>query len=59
MVKAPPKPKRGKPRIDPTGTVSKGQTNLTPTMRTHLIDNYGTVSAGLRALVEADMRKPR
>ncbi len=55
-TKSPPAPKRGRPRRDPSGVMSKGQMNLTITERQWLIEQYGNVSAGLRAGLELLMR---
>lgn len=53
----PPPPKRGpgRPPNDPSGTQKKCYVRLSPAEERHMIDRYGSVNAGLRALVARDM----
>ncbi len=53
----PPKRGRGRPPRDASGPQVKRTVNFTPTEVAHLERTYGTVQAGVRALVAADVSK--
>ena len=47
----------GRPRLDPAGTQVSQHIKLTPTEIKWLRSQYGSVNAGVRALVTRDMTK--
>lgn len=51
----PPKRPPGRPTTDPAGVMQPRQVKLTPTEIGHLRAAYGSISGGLRRLVERDM----
>lgn len=49
--------KRGRPVADPSGKQQTAQVRLAPAEKAWLVATYGSVNAGLRALVLAGMRQ--
>jgi hypothetical protein len=47
----------GRPVADPTGKQAKTTVNLSPAEKLHLVNRFGSVNAGVRALVTRDMTK--
>lgn len=51
--------KRGRPVADPSGKQKACKVRLNPSEEAHLQAKYGSVNAGLRALVARDRKRNR
>lgn len=53
----PAKRPRGRPPIDPSGPQRPVSVKLSPGEREYLARKYGSISGGIRAAIQADMRR--